>query len=59
MAIVDGCNPSLAKDRWFESSLAQYFTCVNVAELVYAVVLGAMSFGLLVRVQSLIGFLGT
>lgn len=59
MAIVDGCNPFLVKDRWFESSLAQYFIYVNVAELVYAVVLGAMSFGLLVRVQSLIAVLGT
>lgn len=25
VAIVNGCNPFLVKDRWFESSLAQYY----------------------------------
>ena len=63
VAIVNGCNPFLAKDRWFESSLAHFFITIfsrslkdlaNVAELVYAVVLGAMSFGLQVRVLSLV-----
>jgi hypothetical protein len=63
VAIVNGCNPFLAKDRWFESSLAHFFIktfsrsikdLANVAELVYAVVLGAMSFGLQVRVLSLV-----
>ena len=63
VAIVNGCNPFLAKDRWFESSLAHFFIMTfsrsikdlaNVAELVYAVVLGAMSFGLQVRVLSLV-----
>ena len=66
VAIVNGCNPFLAKDRWFESSLAHSFIIIfflfsgsfkdlaNVAELVYAVVLGAMSFGLQVRVLSLV-----
>ena len=63
VAIVNGCNPFLAKDRWFESSLAHFSIMIfsrslkdlaNVAELVYAVVLGAMSFGLQVRVLSLV-----
>ena len=69
MAIVNGCNPFLVKGRWFESSLAQnpfdfriakdnlHKFLANVVELVYTVVLGAMTFGLQVRILSLV-FLG-